>query len=281
MHTKFLILLLCVLGFTRCQTSNSKPNTEGVKPTFEFGVIEYDMPFSASTPDSATGLSGFYVALGEAVANDLGMVAKPSFIMSAFQSRPIRDGLLAGKCVAQIGLPRTDGKWLIPRKVQLTESFASMGYSLVIPQDSKITKASDLKGKMVAVQTGSPAHMGLDRIGGVKLSYSLFAEPAMVTLAEGKADAAIIWGATAGYQNKYLYNNRFKVIPTNYTWPVAIALTAANDSLTRQVDAALVRLKPTIDQLYTKYGFPKGAVFMMPELPSTEEDKEEKDTAIK
>ena len=272
MQAKLLYLLLGVFIFIDCQ----KPNTEGGKPPFEFCIIEYDMPFSASKMDEKTGLSGFYVDLGEAVANDLGMSSKPSFIMSAFQSRPIRDGLLAGKGVAQIGLPRTDGKWLIPRKVQLTESFSSMGYALVIPQNSTITQASDLKGKIVAVQTGSPAHIGLDMIGGVKFSFSQFAEPAMKTLAEGNADAALIWGATAGYQNKYYYDNRFKVMPTNYTWPVAIALTATNDSLAIRVDAALVKLKPTIEKLYQKYGFPTGTVFTMPELPYTKEEEEEK-----
>jgi polar amino acid transport system substrate-binding protein len=239
-------------------------------PPFEFCVIEYDIPLSASKADEKTGLSGFYVNIGEAIAKELGRVPKPSFVMSAFMNRPIREGLLAGRCGAQIGLVRHQGKWLIPQKVQLTQAFGTVGYALVVPRNSPIQKAADLKGKNIAVQSGSPAHLGLDQLGGVSFHFFQFAEPAMKALVEGQVDAAMIWGPTAGYQNKYYYDNRFNVMPTNYSWPVAIALTAANDSLTTQIDTALEKLRPTIQKLVEDYGFPSGAVFAMPALPLTQ-----------
>jgi ABC-type amino acid transport substrate-binding protein len=93
-------------------------------------------------------------------------------------------------------------------------------------------------------------------------------------MAQGKADAAFVWGATAGYQNKYLYQNRFKVIPTSYTWSVAIGFTAKGDSLANRAEAALEKLKPTVQKLYDLYGFPTGTVMQMPELPFTKEPTE-------
>jgi polar amino acid transport system substrate-binding protein len=246
-------------------------------PPFEFCVIEYDIPFSASKSDEKTGLEGFYVNIGEAIAKDLGMTAKPSFVMSAFMNRPVREGLMAGHCVAQIGIPRTKGKWLIPKKVQLTNAFAELGYALVLPQNSTIQKAADLRGKKVATQTGSPAHLGLDMIGDVQFSFFQFAEPALKALAEGKVEAAMIWGPAAGYQNKFYYDNRFKVLPTNYSFPMAIALTANDDSLAVKINATLEKIRPNIQKLFLQYGFPTGTVFTMPDIPHTKPAGEDDD----
>lgn len=274
MKIKHLLILTayCSLFFS-CKSNTQTAATE----PFEFCVIEYDMPFSASTTDEKSGLQGFYVNIGEAVAKELNMVPKPAYIMAAFMNRPIREGLMAGKCAAQIGAPRTEGKWMIPKKVQLTRAFADVGYAMVVPQNSTIATPNDLKGKNVAVQTASPAHVGLDLVGGIKYTPFQFAEPAMKALAEGKVDAAFIWGPTAGYQNKFLYNNRFKVMPTNYTWPVAVALTAASDSLAKHVDMALDKLRPSIQKLYLQYGFPSGTMFIMPELPHTKGEDDDDD----
>lgn len=260
----FLFISFCTLFFA-CK---SKTKTE-TKPPFEFCVIEYDIPFSASKVDEKSGLQGFYINIGEALAEELGMTPKPSFVMSAFMNRPVREGLMAGRCDVQIGLMRTKGKWLIPKKVQLTNAFADLGYALVLLQNSTIKTAADLKGKKVATQTGSPAHLGLDLIGNIQFTFFQFAEPALKALAEGKVDAALIWGPAAGYQNKYHYDNRFRVLPTNYSFPMAIALNAKSDSLAKKVDVALEKIRPTIQKLYLKYGFPTGEIFKMPEIPYT------------
>jgi ABC-type amino acid transport substrate-binding protein len=268
LHSLLGISLCCIVA------ASCKNEPKVSKPIFEFCALEYDMPFSASVRDTQTKLRGFYVDLGEALATELDMNPKPAYVMASFNSRPIREGLLAGRCTAQIGLPRTKGKWLIPNKVQLTNSFADMGYALVLPQNSTVAKAEDLRGKTVIIASGSPPHEGLNIIGDVKYLYAFFPEKAMELLAEGKADAAFIWGPTAGYQNKYLYKNRFKVIPTNYTWPVAIGFTAKGDSLSNRTGAALEKLKPAIQKLYDLYGFPTGTVMQMPTLPFTKEQAE-------
>jgi polar amino acid transport system substrate-binding protein len=279
-HSKLLLFaLLC--AFAACQMPKTEPQKEAskaaapAKKAFEFCVLEYDTPFSASKPDEKTGLTGFYVNVGEAIAKELGMEAKPYFVMASFNARPVREGLLAGHCAAQIGLPRTDGKWFTPKKVQLTQKFGSMGYALVYPKDKKFAKMSDLRGKKIATQTGSPAHIGLDMVKGVKYTLVQAPEDAMKALAEGTVEAALIWGTTAGYQNKYYYDNRFTIVPTNYKWDVAIGITAANDSLATQIDAALIKLQPDIEKLSSKYGFPAGKPFLMPELPFTKEEEED------
>jgi polar amino acid transport system substrate-binding protein len=269
-------IMFCVVLFSLFIACNNNTQNNTTQ-TFEFCVIEYDIPFSASKADEKSGLQGFYINIGEAIAKELGMTPKPSFVMSAFMNRPVREGLMAGRCDVQIGLMRTKGKWLIPKKVQLTNAFAELGYALVLPQNSTIKTANDLKGKKVATQTGSPAHIGLDLVGDVQFTFFQFAEPALKALADGKVDAALIWGPTAGYQNKYHYDNRFKVLPTNYSWPMAIALNAKSDSLAKKVDVALEKIRPTIQQLYLKYGFPTGTIFMMPEIPFTKPAGEDDD----
>jgi polar amino acid transport system substrate-binding protein len=272
----FKIFLLTASLFTAFSACKNDAKTVAAPP-FEFCVIEYDVPFSASKTDEKSGLQGFYINIGEAIAKDLGREAKPSFVMSAFMNRPVREGLMAGRCVAQIGVPRTKGKWLIPKKVQLTNAFAEFSYALVLPQNSTIQKAEDLKGKKVATQTGSPAHLGLDMVGGVQFTFSQFAEPALKALAEGTVDAAMIWGPAAGYQNKYHYGNRFKVLPTNYSFPMAIALTANNDSLAVKINTTLEKIRPNIQKVFLQYGFPTGTVFTMPDIPLTKPAGEEDD----
>jgi polar amino acid transport system substrate-binding protein len=271
---KYVFGVIVLFGGINACKNKSKTET---KAPFEFCVIEYDMPFSASKADEKSGLQGFYINIGEAIAKELNMTPKPSFVMSAFMNRPVREGLMAGKCEVQIGMPRTKGKWLIPNKVQLTNAFADLGYALVLPKNNNIKIANDLKGKKVATQTGSPAHIGLDLIGGVQFTFFQFAEPALKALADGKVDAALIWGPTAGYQNKYHYDNRFKVLPTNYSWPMAIALNAKSDSLAKKVDVTLEKIRPTIQKLFIQYGFPTGTVFMMPEIPYTKPPGEDDD----
>jgi polar amino acid transport system substrate-binding protein len=268
LHSLYGIFLCCLLA------ASCKNEPKVSKPIFEFCTIESDMPFSASVRDTQTKMRGFYVDLGETLATELGMNPKPAYVMASFNARPIREGLLAGRCTAQIGLPRTKGKWLIPNKVQLTNPFSEMGYALVLPQNSTVAKAEDLRGKTVIVASGSPAHEGLNLIGAVKYVYAFFPEKAMELMAEGKADAAFVWGPTAGYQNKYLYKNRFKVIPTSYIWSVAIGFTAKGDSLANRTESALQKLKPEIQKLYDLYGFPTGTVMQMPELPFTKEQAE-------
>jgi hypothetical protein len=58
---------------------------------------------------------------------------------------------------------------------------------------------------------------------------------------------------------------------------MAIALTADNDSLAIKVNASLEKIRPTIQKLFLKYGFPTGTVFTMPTIPHTKPAGEEDD----
>ena len=55
--------------FSACRNEVKKVEA----PPFEFCVIEYDIPFSASKADEKSGLQGFYINIGEAIAKELGL----------------------------------------------------------------------------------------------------------------------------------------------------------------------------------------------------------------
>jgi polar amino acid transport system substrate-binding protein len=81
----------------------------------------------------------------------------------------------------------------------------------------------------------------------------------MKALAEGKADAAFIWGTVAGWHNKTNYGGRFRVQPTEGRGPsfdVAIGFAKKSGSLREQINAALPGLQRTIEDLSAKYGVP-------------------------
>ena len=70
------------------------------------------MPLSHLQPDEISGFQGLYLDLASLLAEKMGKKMEPYFPMDAFYKRPVRAGLLAGHCEAQIGLPRDQGNVL-------------------------------------------------------------------------------------------------------------------------------------------------------------------------
>ncbi|MBC8153356.1 MAG: transporter substrate-binding domain-containing protein [Bacteroidetes bacterium] len=258
-----------VLGLLLATLSGRGPAFGQAPPVsseaFKVCVIGYDMPLSNQQADPISGLRGLYLELSDTLAKEMQTSLATHFVLQAYFGRPIRFGLLANQCRAQVGLPRGDSDWYIPKKVALTQSFMSLGYAIVVPADVVVQRLEDLQGKTVAVQTGSPPHLALGQVGNVELTFAVDAEPALLALAEGRVQAAFIWGPTAGYLNKYKYQNKYKVIQTDMVWPVAIGVRAEDLELRDQMNTILARLSPYVQQLNTKYGFPTGPVLMIPD----------------
>ena len=72
-------------------------------------------------------------------------------------------------------------------------------------------------------------------------------------------DAALLWGPSAGFDNKKQFDSRWQVIPINgegLGGQVAVAVSKENQELKDRINKALEELKPEIQQLTVKYGFP-------------------------
>ncbi len=245
-----------------------KSSSENESDVFRVCVISHDMPLSNQDSDKSSGLRGLYIDLAEAMAKEMGKSLEVHFTMVAFYKRPVRAGLLRNHCDAHFGLPHEGKEWYIPRRVALSKPFMSIGYAVVVPRSETVRKLEDLRGKTVGVQPGSPPQIVLSQIDGVKMRTFLDPGPALKALDQGQIDAAFVWGPAAGYENKYIYKNKYRVIPAEPRWPVAIGIRAKDTALKEKLNKLIDQLNNHIRKLIRQYGIPSGEAISVQWLPS-------------
>jgi ABC-type amino acid transport substrate-binding protein len=220
-----------------------------------------NLPFSST---SAT-TPGFYIELGNQIARALGRPFEPVWVPTYYTKRQIRLKLLAGKCDGFVGVP-DDSAFMGPRLI-LSQPIVQLGYALVAPPAMKVNGPEDLHGRRVAVQFSSAPQNLLAGESDVQMVTELSAEEAMRDLAEGKADVAFIWGASAGWLNRSVMHGAYRVVPfegDHMQWKAAIAFPPDSTDLRDQVNHALGGLSATVAALTTKYGFPAAAAKSIP-----------------
>jgi polar amino acid transport system substrate-binding protein len=94
----------------------------------------------------------------------------------------------------------------------------------------------------------------------MQLVTVLSPEEGMQDIVRGDADAAFIWGPSAGWINKTNLHDAYKVVPVagpHMQWPMAIGFPREQTALRDEVDRALENLGDRIVALTTRYGFPE------------------------
>jgi polar amino acid transport system substrate-binding protein len=216
----------------------------------------HNLPFSSSTGNP----KGFYLELADHLAAGLGRTAEPVWHLTYFGKHAVRSTLLARECDLFIGLP-ADGDFMT-KQVLMSKPFAVFHYALVLPAGMRVQELADLRGKRVAVQFSSPPQSLLATIDGIQTVTVLSPEEGMRVLAEGRVDAAYLWGPSAGYLNKYAYASRYQVVSTEgqaMSWRIAIGFRHADGELRDSIQRELDTLGPWLSELAEKYGFPSGA----------------------
>jgi polar amino acid transport system substrate-binding protein len=211
-----------------------------------------NLPFSSHSADP--GAPGLYVEIGNAVAQALGRPLQTVWSLSIFGKRNLRTTLLAGQCDLAVGLP-AEGDFMGPRLI-FTKPILQLGYALVLPQGSSARSIDDLKGQRVMVQFGSPPQGLLAARSDISSVTAMDPEEAMRRLAAGEADAAFIWGASAGYINRVALNDRYRIVPVDgpqLQFQAAIGLSNKQPGLRDEVDAVLPALAPRFRELQAKY----------------------------
>ncbi|MBV9758638.1 MAG: transporter substrate-binding domain-containing protein [Alphaproteobacteria bacterium] len=222
-------------------------------PPFRLCADPDNLPFSSQ--NEAT--PGFYVELGRAIAARLARPFEPVWVQTYFAKRALRTTLLAGKCDGFVGVPNDPE--LMGERLIFSRPIVSIGYALVAPKHSPMHSLSDLSGKRIAVQFGSPPQDLVATRGDMQAVTVLSPEEGMRDLADGKADAGFLWGPSAGWVNKTALHDAYTVTPVagpRLQWTAAIAFARDRSALRDQVDGALAALSGTIDELTAKYGFP-------------------------
>jgi cytochrome c553 len=163
-------------------------------------------------------------------------------------------------CDAYFALP-ADAQYRV-RGLVKSNAFLSVSYAIVAPQGMKVSALSDLKVKKIGVLHGSPPQILLATQEGYSTSTFRSQEEVFAALIAKEIDVALLWGPSAGFDNKTQYSNRWQVIPINgesLGGQVAVAISNEKPQLKDQINQALDDLKPEIERLSEKYGFPTQA----------------------
>jgi polar amino acid transport system substrate-binding protein len=212
-----------------------------------------NLPFSSDRPDAP----GLYREIGETLGQALGRPVTAVWTLTYFGKRAVRTTLLAGQCDAAIGLP-ADQDFLGPRVI-FSKPLIALGYALVTRKDRPARGLADLKGQRVAVQFRSTPQDLLALDDGIHSVTFREPDAAMQALAEGKVDAAFIWGPVAGYLNQTRLNGAFAVQPVagpGLQFSAAIGFARGSTALRDEIDRAIDGSAAAIDALKSKYGFP-------------------------
>ncbi len=232
-----------------------------------------NLPFSTSSEAAAkAAMPGLYVEIGQAVADALGRPMETVWSLSYFGKRNLRATLLAGRCDFAVGLPAVDD--FMGPAVIFSRPILSVGYAIAARKDANLSTIADLDGKRVAVQFGSPPQSLVAERDNISASTVMDPDEGMRLLAEGKVDAAFVWGPSAGYDNHALLHDAYYVRPVDgpqMHYDAAIGFSSKSRELRDQVDAMLPALGDKIVALRTKYAMPDGRVVTLAAAEKTPE----------
>jgi ABC-type amino acid transport substrate-binding protein/cytochrome c5 len=217
-----------------------------------------NLPFTSSQAEP----KGLYLEFANKLAESLGRPPEVVWFRNIYGKRAVRSTLLEGKCDMYVGLP-SEG-FMQPR-VAFSKPFMQIGYALVTPQGmtpkgAAAASLQGLRGKRVAAQFASPPQSLLAERSDMQLVTVMSPEEAFQAMADGKADAALLWGPAAGYLNKTVYSQGYALQPVagkGMQWGVAIGFRKKDAELRAAVDSKIDELSSTaLPALLTKYGFP-------------------------
>jgi ABC-type amino acid transport substrate-binding protein/mono/diheme cytochrome c family protein len=210
-----------------------------------------NLPFSKSEGAD----KGLYIELADMVGQRMGAKVEYVWWLSFNQRKALRNTMEG--CDAYFALP-ADAEYKV-KGLAKTNAFLNVSYAIVAPKGLTVTTLSDLKPKKIGVLHASPPQILLASKGSYTTSIFRSQEEAFEALNKKEIDAALLWGPSAGFDNKKLFDNRWQVIPINgegLGGQVAVAVSKDNPELKDRINKALEELKPEIQQLTVKYGFP-------------------------
>jgi mono/diheme cytochrome c family protein len=87
------------------------------------------------------------------------------------------------------------------------------------------------------------------------------AEEALDAIKRGEADAAFVWGPSAGAHNKRQLGDAYQIIPVageGMQWQVVIGVRPSEAALLQRLNGAIDALQVEIGAVMVRYGFPSG-----------------------
>jgi len=217
-----------------------------------------NLPFSkADGPDK-----GLYIELAEKVGQRLGTTVEYVWWLSFNQRRALRNTM--DGCDAYFALP-ADAEYRV-KGIEKSNPFLNVSYAIVSPIGQVFKGLDDLKGRNIGVLYGSPPLIMLSTREGYTWTTFRSHDELFAAMNKGELDVGLMWGPSAGFDNIKNFNSRWQVLPIKgegLGGEVAVAVSKSKPALKEQINQALDSLKPEIQQLVKKYGFPSQAPLLI------------------
>ena len=263
-----LALAMCTAMLTACGGgSNTTTSTGSAAPTTSAATSEAgaDEGYKLATEGTLTMATNAYFPpyeyydgqdiigidadIAQAIADKLGLELK----IEDMEFDSIITAVSTGK--ADLGLA---GMTVTPdrqKNVDFSDSYATGIQSVIVKEDSTITKIDDLKGKKIGVQLSTTGDIyATDDFGKDAVVQYNKGNDAVMALTQGQVDAVIIDNEPA---KSYVEANKgLKILDTEYaTENYAACIAKDNTGLTKAVNKALAELKAdgTLQKIIDKY----------------------------
>lgn len=266
-----LALAMCTAMLTACGggNSNTTASTGSAAPapttsaaTSEAGADEGYKLVKEGTLTMATNayfppyeyydgqdIIGIDADIAKAIADKMGLELK----IEDMEFDSIITAVSTGK--ADLGLA---GMTVTPdrqKNVDFSDSYATGIQSVIVKEDSTITKIDDLQGKKIGVQLSTTGDIyATDDFGKDSVVQYNKGNDAVMALTQGQVDAVIIDNEPA---KSYVEANKgLKILDTEYaTENYAACISKDNAGLTKAVNKALAELKDdgTLQKIVDKY----------------------------
>jgi len=241
-----LLLILAVVAASGCTSSKSRKLVK--EGYLTIGTEAEFAPFEVRLENGS--FYGFDIALGEAIAKELGL--KVDYIDTDFAG--IILSLNSGKFdIAMPAMTITEER---KKSINFSDPYFDTGLSLAVPANSPVQKLDDLNGKIVGVQLGTTGDLYASSLKNVKeVKRYPHAPDAFLDMKNGKVDAVI----NDDVVSKPIVAkdpNSFKIISGLLTIEqYGIAVPKDNEALLQKINAALKKIKEngTYDQIYDQY----------------------------
>jgi len=229
-----LLLILAVVAASGCTSSKSRKLVK--EGYLTIGTEAEFAPFEVRLENGS--FYGFDIALGEAIAKELGL--KVDYIDTDFAG--IILSLNSGKFdIAMSAMTITEER---KKSINFSDPYFDTGLSLAVPANSPVQKLDDLNGKIVGVQLGTTGDLYASSLKNVKeVKRYPHAPDAFLDMKNGKVDAVI----NDDVVSKPIVAkdpNSFKIISGLLTIEqYGIAVPKDNEALLQKINAALKKSK--------------------------------------
>lgn len=218
--------------------------------TITFGTNPEFPPFEYVT---TKGVIGEYDGIDMAIAAKIGEYLDCEVTMENYEFQSLLVALQNDQIDAVIaGMTVTDER---KESVDFSTPYYTATQVMIVPEDSKIEKATDMEGKTIAVIEGYTGQTCVEELGYEFESFKKGTD-ALLELMNGKCDVVVIDSATA--ENYMADNEGLKVVEDEEAFAseeYAIAVAKGNDELLDKINEAIDTMLEdgTISEIAAEY----------------------------